>query len=221
MKKVALEKYVLIVSLFIIGSVIGFAHENLFTMLQGKIILRQGLIYGPFIPVYGVGLLLFYGVYSHINIKKDNKLVNLLIIFIIGFIMGGFTEYLCSYLQETFMGTKSWDYSNFKFDLDGRTSLFHACCWGLMSALFYQFVLPIIEKSKSFLLKRRIKIFMIFFSIFMIFDCSISTLACLRQTARRNNIEPRNAFDSFLDKYYPDEFLNKIYSNATIIEKKK
>ena len=221
MKKIALEKYVLVFGLFIIGSFIGFAHENIFTMLNGKIILRQGLIYGPFIPVYGVGLLLFYGVYSHIHLSNYSKVKSLIIIFIVGFIMGGFTEYLCSYLQEVFMGTKSWDYSDYMFNLDGRTSLFHSCCWGLMSVAFYQFILPIIEKTEKFFENKKAKIFINFLSIFMLFDCSISTLACLRQTERRNNIEPKNKIDEFLDRHYPDEFLNKIYSNAQVVNKEK
>ena len=113
MKNIALDKFIILFGLFIIGSIIGFAHENLFTMLKGEVILRQGLIYGPFIPVYGVGLLLFYSVYSHVNLDKYSKAAELAIIFVIGFIMGGFTEYLFSYLQELFMGTKSWDYSDY------------------------------------------------------------------------------------------------------------
>ena len=219
MKKIALDKFIILFGLFIIGSIIGFAHENIFTMLKGKIILRQGLIYGPFIPVYGFGLLLFYGAYSHIDLDKYSKFVEIIVIFIVGFIMGGFTEYLCSYLQELFMGTKSWDYSDVKFNIDGRTSLFHASAWGLMSVLFYEMILPIIKKTEKFIDNKKVKVFIIFLSIFMFFDCTISTLACLRQTERRNNIEAKNKLDIFLDKYYPDDLLNKIYSNAEVIKK--
>ena len=218
MKNIALDKFIILFGLFIIGSIIGFAHENIFTMLKGEVILRQGLIYGPFIPVYGVGLLLFYSVYSHVNLDKYSKAAELAIIFVIGFIMGGFTEYLFSYLQELFMGTKSWDYSDVMFNIHGRTSLFHSAAWGLMSVLFYEMILPIIKKTEKFIDNKKVKVFIIFLSIFMFFDCTISTLACLRQTERRNNIEAKNKLDIFLDKYYPDDLLNKIYSNAEVIK---
>lgn len=219
MKKVFVDKFILIFSLFIVGSVIGFLHENIFAMIKGQQGIRQGLIYGPFIPVYGVGLLLFYLLYSHIEVDKRSKVVELLIIFIIGFIMGGFTEYMCSYLQEVFMGTKSWDYSNVRFNLHGRTSLFHATSWGAMSILFYQFVLPVLNKTKKFFDNKKFRAIVIFISIFVIIDCIISIFACLRQTERRKNIQPRNKIEEMLDKYYPDDFLNKIYNNAVIVEK--
>ena len=92
MKKVFADKFIVVFCLFIVGSVIGFLHENIFAMLKGQQGIRQGLIYGPFIPVYGIGLLLFYLIYSHIVVDKKNKAIEVLIIFIIGFIMGGFTR---------------------------------------------------------------------------------------------------------------------------------
>ena len=219
MRKLVVDKFILVFSLFIVGSIIGFLHENIFAMLKGQEGIRQGLIYGPFIPVYGIGLLLFYLLYSHIEVDKKSKFVELLIIFTIGFIMGGFTEYICSYLQETVMGTKSWDYSNVRFNLHGRTSLFHATSWGLMSVLFYQFILPVLNKTKKVFDNRKFRAVVIFISVFVIIDCTISILACLRQTERRKNVVPRNKVEELLDKYYPDELLNKIYNNAVVVEK--
>lgn len=219
MRKLVVDKFIRFFSLFIVGSMIGFIHENIFAMLKGQEGIRQGLIYGPFIPVYGIGLLLFYLLYSHIEVDKKNKFVELLIIFIIGFIMGGFTEYICSYLQEVIMGTKSWDYSNVSFNLHGRTSLFHATSWGVMSVLFYELVLPVLKKTKKFFDNKKFRMFALFISVFVIIDCAISILACLRQTERRKNIIPRNKIEELLDKYYPDELLNKIYNNAVVVEK--
>ena len=220
MKKVFVDKFILVFSLFIVGSLLGFLHENIFAMLKGQEGIRQGLIYGPFIPVYGVGLLLFYLIYSHVEVDKKSKAVELLIIFVIGFIMGGFTEYLCSYLQETIMGTKSWDYSNVMFNLNGRTSLFHATSWGVMSLLFYELVLPVLKKTKKLFDNSKFRKIIVFISIFVIIDCAISILACLRQTDRRKSIVPRNKIEELLDKYYPDEFLNKIYNNSVVVDKK-
>lgn len=219
MRKLVVDKFIRFFSLFIVGSMIGFIHENIFAMLKGQEGIRQGLIYGPFIPVYGIGLLLFYLLYSHIEVDKKNKFVELLIIFIIGFIMGGFTEYICSYLQEVIMGTKSWDYSNVSFNLHGRTSLFHATSWGVMSVLFYELVLPVLKKTKKFFDNKKFRMFALFISVFVVIDCTISILACLRQTERRKNIIPRNKIEELLDKYYPDELLNKIYNNAVVVEK--
>lgn len=47
----------------------------------------------------------------------------------------------------------------------------------------------------------------------MIFDIGISCVATERQLERSKNIEPENRLDVFLDKYYPDEYMDKIFAN--------
>ena len=53
----------------------------------------------------------------------------------------------------------------------------------------------------------------IILSIFIVFDISISWMAADRQTERKNNIEPENHLDLFLDENYPDEYMNRIFNN--------
>ena len=54
--------------------------------------------------------------------------------------------------------------------------------------------------------------------IFMTFDITISVLASNRQQERRQNVEPKNNLDVFLDEYYPDEFLDRIYNNKKNVD---
>ena len=50
---------------FIIGSVIGYILEMIVGILQnGHFVSRQGLLFGPFIQVYGLGLTTYYLVIS-------------------------------------------------------------------------------------------------------------------------------------------------------------
>ena len=217
MKKVV-KKLLIISSLFIVGSLIGFAFENVLTIFKGKEVLRKGLIYSPFIPVYGAGLLLLFGVYSKINFKKKNIIKEIIIIFILGFILGGITEYLFSYLQEKIFGTISWDYSYLKYNFDGRTSIFHMCIWGLLSVIFYELILPILKKGIKLLDNKIIRLILIIISIFVLIDISISTVACLRREERRNNIMPNNKAEELLDKYYPDNYIDSIFNNAKVVK---
>ena len=215
------DSFIFIISLFVIGSMIGFVHENLLTLIKGNYVLRQGLIYGPFIPVYGIGVIVFYLVYSKANVSKYNNVIELLLVFIIGFFLGGITEYLCSFLQEKLFGTISWDYSYLKFNIHGRTSLLHACFWGMMSILFYILIYPLLIKLKFALKNKKVRILLIIVSILIILDCIISALACIRMYERDNNIEPRNAIERIIDKKYPDEYLDRIYNNAHKTNRKR
>lgn len=71
--------------IFIIGSFIGFLHENLLTVFKGEIVIRQGLIYEPLIPIYGIGFLILYILYSFSNFYKNNKILSIFKGFLYGF----------------------------------------------------------------------------------------------------------------------------------------
>lgn len=193
---------------FIIGSIAGFIFEVIVVFFQkGHFELRQGLIYGPFIPVYGIGAMCYYIVLSKIKIKNKVQ------IFLITMILGGITEYLCSFIQEKAFGTISWDYSYLPFNINGRTSLLHCIYWGIGGVLYITYVDPFLNKMID---KTNMKVFhliTIMLSIFIVFDISISWMAADRQTERKNNIEPENRLDIFLDKNYPDEYMNRIFNN--------
>lgn len=220
--KKVFEKYEVIFSLFVIGSFLGFLLENIYTILRkGQFILRTGLIYSPLIPVYGIGVLIFYFIYNNLKFKKENKIIQIFTIFIIGFALGGMVEYLCSYFQENIFGTISWSYDKLKFNLNGRISLFHNFCWGLLGIVFYQIILPFFKKKSICLKTKPAKIIIVILSIFLLFDCFISYIACIRQTERREGIAAQNKVDRFLDSNYPDDYLNQIYTNARATKKVK
>lgn len=207
-KKNLIKELIIVFWLFIIGSILGYIFEMIVVLFQkGYFESRQGLIYGPFTPVYGIGAIIYYLILN--NIKKDNKIK----IFFITAILGGITEYICSLVQEKVFGTISWDYSYLIFDINGRTSLLHCSYWGIAGILYVTYIDPFLEKLKSKIDKKSLKIVSITFAVFMLFDISISCIAANRQTERRNNISPESKLDLFLDKYYPDEYMDKIFAN--------
>lgn len=221
MKKKVFEKYGLIFMIFIVGSFLGFAHETILAMIKGQYVLRKGLIYEPLIPIYGIGLLAFYLVYHPLHLEKNKKIQKIGILFIIGFFLGGITEYLCSYFQEKIFGTISWDYSYLKYHLNGRTSFIHASFWAIMGVLFYEFLLPLLEKLEKHLQHKWIKIGIVFLSVILLVDVLVSSSACLRQVKRSKGIKAINKIEKLLDQYYPDEYLKKIYNNAFLPKKEK
>ena len=202
-----LKKIVKLFCVFVIGSIIGYLLEMIVGLVQnGHFVSKQGLIYGPFSQVYGIGLVIYYLV-----IPNNKKIIE---IFLISMFLGGIVEYIFSYLQETFFGTISWDYSNLLFNINGRTSLLHCIYWGIGGILFSKYIRPQIEKIDLLYPKMWFKVLIIFLAIFLLFDIIISSLACKRQEERKEGIEPKNNIEIFLDKTYTDEVLNEIYSNA-------
>ncbi len=191
---------------FVLGSFVGFIFENIVCFIQyGTFYSRKGLIYGPFVPIYGGGLVLFILFFG--NAKSNSKL------FWGGMMVGGAFEYICSLVQEYVFGTRSWYYTKNFLNFAGRTSPFHMTLWGCLTFLFmkvfYKSIVDLLNKVKT----NWKHVLVVLILVFMGFDIGISWVASVRQKDRHYGIAPCNAFEVWLDKTYPDERLDRIFSN--------
>ena len=202
-----IDKIIKIFWVFIIGSIIGYAVEMVVGFVQnGHFVSRQGLVFGPFAQVYGLGILVYYLIVPKI---KGGYLK----IFFVTMILGGIVEYLCSYFQEILFGTISWDYSHLLFNINGRTSLLHCTYWGIGGVLFMKYILPLINKIDKITKDAYFRTITALFIIFMLFNISVSSMASIRQNERNREIGASNNIDVFFDKYYSDEVMDNIYEN--------
>lgn len=206
-KENVMFKFSKLLWVFIVGCIAGYILEVGFHFFRTHTYqTRQGLIYGPFAPVYGIGMLAFYLV-----LPKLNKTID---IFFVSSILGGVTEYLCSYFQQRWFGTISWDYSGSFMNINGRICLIFCIVWGILGIAFIKWIYPFMEYAfDRITFKTLAQVTTIVATVFMIFNISISSLAAQRQYARRNKITAQNNIDEFLDKHYPDEFMNRVYAN--------
>ena len=207
-RKNKLNEITKIFFIFMIGSTIGYIVEMIVAFIQeGHFESRQGVLYGPFTPVYGIGILVFYMFFNRIKTREKKK------IFLLAMLLGGITEYLCSFLQEKIFGTISWDYSNWILNINGRTTLIHCTYWGVAGILYVTYIEPILPKIEEITRKNGTKILACGMAILMFFNITISSLAAIRQKYRNENIKPQNKLEEFLDEKYPDEYMDKIFAN--------
>ena len=191
---------------------IGYVVEMIVALVQnGHFVSRQGLLYGPFTPVYGIGILVYYVFFTFVK-TRDKKWV-----FLFSMVIGGITEYLCSYVQEKVFGTVSWDYSQWLFNINGRTTLVHCTYWGFAGLLYVSFIEPLIPKIEEFIKSHKVKIMATSVAVFMIFNVTISSMAAIRQKERVENIPAQGNVDVFLDNMYPDEFMDTVFENKNYI----
>lgn len=198
---------------FLVGGIAGTYYEEILHFVKvlikfGRVewVARRGVIYGPFNPVYAIGLLLMVICLS----RKPKKLY---ITLFHGALIGGGFEYLLSFLQEKVMGSTSWDYSRHFLNINGRTTIPFMLFWGLLSLVFVYYVYPAlsrwIEKIPYTIGKNLSKIL----SLFLAFDMVISLVAVVRQNLRRNDIPPYSIIGRYCDQVFPDEFLEKTFPN--------
>ncbi len=190
--------------LFAACSMLGFLMESLqsWTML-GYVENRQGLLYGPFTPVYGAGALLYAFFYPYLKNKPWP------LIFVSSALLGSLVEFIWSWSQESLFHVVFWNYAMQPLQIQGRVSLNFALCWGVLGLAFYKGFYPLFLRLMASV-RGRGKV-LVSWSILLLMICnfSISIAAFSRQAQRREQIAPATMIDAFLDQAYPDERLKQ------------
>ena len=111
-----MEKFVLYFILFIIYSFIGWIIDCSYEFFRQKKLINRGFLIGPICPVYGAGSLLIILLLS----KYQSHPIAL---FILTCVLCATVEYFTSLIMELIFKNRWWDYSDYKFNLNGRICL--------------------------------------------------------------------------------------------------
>ncbi|MGN0106164.1 MAG: putative ABC transporter permease [Hominilimicola sp.] len=197
---------------FFIGCFLGVVIETIWCLLRlGHIESRAGLIYGPFNLVYGLGALLMTITLVRFTGYRD------LWIFLVGSLIGGIFEYVCSFVQEKLFGTVSWNYKNFPLNLNGRVNMLYCFFWGLLALVWVKDLYPkmswMIEKIPNAYGKPLTWLCL----IFMGFNTIMSSCVVYRMSKRQKGIHSSNIFWKYIDTHYDDERVKRIYPNMKLV----
>lgn len=125
---------------FILYALLGWCVEVLYAAeIKGEFV-NRGFLNGPFCPVYGFGAISLI-----IIVKPFEKNIIFLIISCLFF--PSFIEYITGFILEKLFNTSWWDYSNTKFNLQGRICLKFSIIWFLVSLLIILFIQPYIMEA--------------------------------------------------------------------------
>ncbi len=193
---------------FILGSFAGVVVETLWCLLRhGYFESRNGVVWGPFAPLYGLGATaLTLALYRFRNRGKWLSFAG-------GFLVGTVVEYVCSWWQEWAFGSRSWDYSNMPFNLNGRVCLLYSLFWGVLGVLWIKDIYPRMSKWILRLPRKPGIVITWALTIFMAVNCAVSGLAVLRWSERVQGLPPDNAYEAFMDNRFPDERMEGIWAN--------
>ena len=111
--------------LFIIYSFLGWLVEVTKVSIKEKKIVNRGFLIGPLCPIYAVGAVLI--TWSTKKYEDD-----IFILFVLSVIICGVLEYFVSFLLEKIFKVKWWDYSDRKYNINGRITLNNLVGFGLL-----------------------------------------------------------------------------------------
>ena len=194
--------------IYVIGCMIGTYYEEILTFCRsGQWLSRQGIIYGPFNPVYGAGFLAFTVLLCR-NLKRKWWLT-----YIYSCLIGGATEVVSSLIGEYIFQANAWDYSDKFLNIAGRTTIPYMLFWGAGGLIFIKVVYPALSKLIELLPKRIGDVVMPSFLIFVILSHVVSYTALFRYGTRAEGKPASNAIEKVLDEHFDDNLMKQYYDN--------
>ncbi len=159
--------------IFMMYAVIGWIYEVFLEVVVYKWgFSNRGVLFGPWLPVYGFGALLFiFTVYKLIKNKPLKKKILLIPVVFLGcMIMATLLELITSYLCEWIMGSWPWQtYADYKYNFQARIALSPSIRFGIGGVVFLYLLQPLFEKIMSKLKDNKLNIiFYLIGSLFLL-----------------------------------------------------
>lgn len=110
--------------LFMFYSIMGWFIEVIPKLFIKHKFINRGFFIGPYCPIYGYGSLIMT-----LLLQKYND--HLLLLFCMSVLICSILEYITSYIMEVIFHARWWDYSHYKFNLNGRICLSNAILFGI------------------------------------------------------------------------------------------
>lgn len=123
---------------FITYSILGWIIESTYCSIFEKKIINRGFLIGPYCPIYGSAAVV-------IILTLSSFKNNFVAIFLLSMILSGILEYITSYVLEKIFKLSLWDYSTYKFNLNGRICLRNLLMFGVLAVLLIEFINPAVD----------------------------------------------------------------------------
>ena len=124
--------------IFLIGCVTGWIYEEIFYWITEGMLRNRGILYGPWLPIYGIGAL---GIYAMKPVKKHPVLL-----FVLCAVISGVVEYIIGYVSLRFFGMRLWDYRGLLWNLDGIICFRSVMSFAILGIVFHYLLEPKAER---------------------------------------------------------------------------
>ena len=129
--------------LFFIYSILGWIMEVLNALIIEKKFVNRGFLIGPYCPIYGFGVLMLT-----LLLRKYEE--DIIATFVFSILICGILEYFTSYFLEKIFHARWWDYSNRKYNINGRVCLENLVIFGIFGCFILYianpFFISVLEK---------------------------------------------------------------------------
>lgn len=158
-----MENVYIYIILFFIYSFLGWSIEVFREFQDKNHFVNRGFLIGPICPIYGVGGVLMLLTLSK---YKDSPIV----LFCMSIIIFSILEYFTSYIMEKLFKARWWDYTDRKYNLNGRICAETMIPFGLLGMFVIYILNPLLIKLLSYVPSNIIMIVAIILVLIFVID---------------------------------------------------
>ena len=113
---------------FLVYCFFGWAYESIWCCMiyHRRGFINRGFLFGPWLPIYGIGFFIILGIFTLLKIKKP------VLVFIFGTLIATIAELTASFIIDATLGTPLWDYNGYFMNFQGRIALVPSLMFGLL-----------------------------------------------------------------------------------------
>lgn len=132
-----MKELCIIALIFFSYSFIGWIIEVIVKFIQFHRFINRGFLVGPVCPIYGCGAVL-------ITLLLNRYQEDPVTLFLMSVIVCSLLEYFTSYIMEKIFKNRWWDYSQKKYNINGRICLECAIPFGIGAVIMFYGINPIL-----------------------------------------------------------------------------
>lgn len=198
--------------LFLIYSFLGWCMEVCCSLVERKKFINRGFLLGPYCPIYGCGAVL-------ISLLLNGFVNRPVILFFMAILVCGILEYLTSFLMEKIFHLRWWDYSQKKFNINGRVCLDTIIPFGILGMIIIYISNPFLLDKISIMPENYLTIIFSVLLVIFITDniISLTTIVGIRKTNTQINKENREDNTEEITKKVREILLRKSFTQRRLL----
>jgi len=177
-----MDNFRILFLLFTIYSFIGWLTESIFCSIPAGKFINRGFLNGPFCPIYGVGGIAVVYVLSPFQ-------HNIIALYAAGVLITTLIEYITGLALELVFHTKYWDYTDQKFNIQGRICLQNSLLFGVMCVVGMLYVQPLLMRLLLSIPTPVLPFFSGGFTVYFVCDTVITVHAILQLNGKLSELQ--------------------------------
>lgn len=154
--------------IFLTGCLVGWIYEEIFYWITEGMLRNRGILYGPWLPIYGIGAL---GIYGMKFAKKRPVLL-----FLLCCIVTATVEYVIGLAGIYLFDMRLWDYRGLFLNINGIICFRSIASFAVMGMVFHYLLEPAGERMVGKIPPRILQTVCLALLALFLTDCVLSAL---------------------------------------------